>query len=52
MNKFEPYMKWLRNVSAHLGRDIKPSALARELYELYELDADPEDAATDYGRFL
>ncbi|WPJ48302.1 hypothetical protein RCIP0008_00235 [Klebsiella phage RCIP0008] len=49
MNKFEPYMKWLRNVSAHLGRDIKPSALTRELYEL---DADPEDAATDYGRFL
>lgn len=49
MNKFTPYIQWLRNVSAHLGRDIKPSSLARELYEL---DADPEETANDYGRFL
>lgn len=49
MSKFDPYIKWLRNVSAHLGRDIKPSALARELFEL---EASPEDTANDYGRFL
>lgn len=49
MSKFDPYIKWLRNVSAYLGRDIKPSSLARELYEL---EADPKDVAEDFGRFL
>lgn len=49
MSKFDPYIQWLRAVSAHLGRDIKPSSLSRELYEL---EADPKDVATDFGRFL
>lgn len=47
--KFASYIRWLKNVSAHLGRDIKPSKLA---VELFELDATPEDAAQDYGKFL
>lgn len=44
--KFMPYMNWLSDIGTLLGRQVKPSPLA---VELFWLEATPEDAALEYG---
>lgn len=47
--KFAPYITWLKGVSELLCREVRPSALA---VELFLLDASCQDAVTDYGDLL
>lgn len=44
--KFAPYMEFLRGIGKILNREIAPSLLA---VELYQIDATCEEAATEYG---
>lgn len=44
--RFKHYMNWLSDISLLLDRQVKPSPLA---VELYNLEASPEDAALEYG---
>lgn len=44
--RFQKYMNWLSDVSILLGRPVKPSPLA---VELFNIEATPEDAVLDYG---
>lgn len=47
--KFDSYIAWLKGVGNVLGREVRPSALA---VELFLLDASYGDAAKDYGDLL
>ncbi|QDH49221.1 hypothetical protein PHYNN_232 [Pantoea phage Phynn] len=44
--RFKHYMNWLSDIGLLLEREVKPSPLA---VELYNLEASPEDVAIEYG---